>query len=191
MLRSDWFCCPSKSALLGFCTCMPGFCPCMPGFTLHDRIQCRDWFWLWQHSKLAFLELAQPVIFPCLSPLCMQVVVLAAGFCTRAYRTAAAGRLPPGIRFYEIDLPRASQEKRDLISQLNKKVGDASHSLPCSWARDRGAYVPMYHAAHTHTHAHTCTRPPAHPQTQVHDLYFVARSILQSRRFPTLGPTCL
>ncbi|GBF98146.1 K(+) efflux antiporter chloroplastic-like [Raphidocelis subcapitata] len=41
------------------------------------------------------------------------VVIIAAGFDTRAYRL---GR--PGVKFYEVDLPHASQKKRELVEKL-------------------------------------------------------------------------
>lgn len=50
-------------------------------------------------------------------------MVIAAGFCTRAQRMASSGMLPPGkVSFYEIDLPKASQQKRDLMDQVQRKV---------------------------------------------------------------------
>lgn len=52
-----------------------------------------------------------------------QVVVIAAGFCTRAHRMAASGKLPPGIAFYEVDLPAASQQKQELMQHVEQKVG--------------------------------------------------------------------
>jgi methyltransferase (TIGR00027 family) len=42
-----------------------------------------------------------------------QVVILAAGYDTRAYRLAAKG-----VRFYEVDLPHASETKQRLVEQL-------------------------------------------------------------------------
>eukprot|EP00882_Tetradesmus_deserticola_P017849 GHRQ01019146.1.p2 GENE.GHRQ01019146.1~~GHRQ01019146.1.p2 ORF type:complete len:130 (+),score=60.43 GHRQ01019146.1:1617-2006(+) len=42
-----------------------------------------------------------------------QVVVIAAGYDTRAYRL---GR--PGVQFYEIDLPHASRHKQELVRSL-------------------------------------------------------------------------
>eukprot|EP00878_Enallax_costatus_P004256 GHUV01004486.1.p1 GENE.GHUV01004486.1~~GHUV01004486.1.p1 ORF type:complete len:442 (+),score=110.56 GHUV01004486.1:1220-2545(+) len=42
-----------------------------------------------------------------------QVVVIAAGYDTRAYRLHR-----PGVRFYEIDLPHASKRKQDLVRGL-------------------------------------------------------------------------
>jgi hypothetical protein len=50
---------------------------------------------------------------PSLAPPLAQVVVIAAGYDTRAYRLAQ-----PGVRFYEIDLPHASQHKQDLVRKL-------------------------------------------------------------------------
>ncbi|KIY91347.1 hypothetical protein MNEG_16617, partial [Monoraphidium neglectum] len=45
-----------------------------------------------------------------------QVVIIAAGYDTRAYRLAR-----PGVKFYEIDLPHASQKKRELVEKLLPK----------------------------------------------------------------------
>lgn len=42
-----------------------------------------------------------------------QVVILAAGYDTRAYRLAAEG-----VHFYEVDLPHASETKQRLVEQL-------------------------------------------------------------------------
>jgi methyltransferase (TIGR00027 family) len=42
-----------------------------------------------------------------------QVVIIAAGYDTRAYRLSR-----PGVRFYEIDLPHASKHKQDLVREL-------------------------------------------------------------------------
>eukprot|EP00775_Hariotina_reticulata_P003817 gene3817-4075_t len=42
-----------------------------------------------------------------------QVVIIAAGYDTRAYRLAR-----PGVRFYEIDLPHASRKKQELVADL-------------------------------------------------------------------------
>lgn len=53
-----------------------------------------------------------------------QVVVIAAGFDTRAYRLHA-----PGVQFYEIDLPHASTKKQQLVTKLKllpQEVGDTS-----------------------------------------------------------------
>lgn len=43
----------------------------------------------------------------------LQVVIIAAGYDTRAYRLSK-----PGVRFYEIDLPHASTHKQDLVRKL-------------------------------------------------------------------------
>jgi hypothetical protein len=42
-----------------------------------------------------------------------QVVVIAAGYDTRAYRLSR-----PGVKFYEIDLPHASKNKQELVRSL-------------------------------------------------------------------------
>ncbi|KAI8462802.1 MAG: S-adenosyl-L-methionine-dependent methyltransferase [Monoraphidium minutum] len=42
-----------------------------------------------------------------------QVVIIAAGYDTRAYRLSR-----PGVKFYEVDLPHASQKKRELVEKL-------------------------------------------------------------------------
>jgi len=44
--------------------------------------------------------------------LLLQVVIIAAGYDTRAYRLAQ-----PGVRFYEIDLPHASEKKQELVRE--------------------------------------------------------------------------
>jgi hypothetical protein len=41
-----------------------------------------------------------------------QVVIIAAGYDTRAYRLGK-----PGVKFYEIDLPHASEMKQQLVKQ--------------------------------------------------------------------------
>jgi hypothetical protein len=41
-----------------------------------------------------------------------QVVIIAAGYDTRAYRLAK-----PGVKFYEIDLPHASEKKQQLVKK--------------------------------------------------------------------------
>jgi O-methyltransferase involved in polyketide biosynthesis len=41
------------------------------------------------------------------------VVVIAAGYDTRAYRLSR-----PGVKFYEIDLPHASKNKQELVRSL-------------------------------------------------------------------------
>jgi O-methyltransferase involved in polyketide biosynthesis len=43
----------------------------------------------------------------------LQIVVIAAGYDTRAYRLAR-----PGVKFYEIDLPHASRNKQELVREL-------------------------------------------------------------------------
>lgn len=65
----------------------------------------------------------------------MQVVIIAAGYDTRAYRLHR-----PDIRFYEIDLPHASQKKQDLVRDLltpASKVGHVTNHGPnlivCLW----------------------------------------------------------
>jgi methyltransferase (TIGR00027 family) len=45
-----------------------------------------------------------------------QVVIIAAGYDTRAYRFAK-----PGMRFYEVDLPHASKLKQKLVADLLPK----------------------------------------------------------------------
>lgn len=47
-----------------------------------------------------------------LSVRCLQVVIIAAGYDTRAYRLAS-----PGVHFYEIDLPHASKKKQELVAE--------------------------------------------------------------------------
>lgn len=42
----------------------------------------------------------------------MQVVIIAAGYDTRAYRLGK-----PGVKFYEIDLPHASETKQQLVKK--------------------------------------------------------------------------
>jgi hypothetical protein len=42
-----------------------------------------------------------------------QVVIIAAGYDTRAYRFSK-----PGVRFYEIDMPDASRKKQELVRKL-------------------------------------------------------------------------
>lgn len=44
---------------------------------------------------------------------CLQVMVIAAGYDTRAYRFSR-----PGVRFFEVDLPHASTRKRELVHKL-------------------------------------------------------------------------
>jgi hypothetical protein len=56
-----------------------------------------------------------------------QVVILAAGYDTRAYRLAAKG-----VRFYEVDLPHASETKQRLVVELlpRSKVGANCFQAP-------------------------------------------------------------
>jgi O-methyltransferase involved in polyketide biosynthesis len=52
----------------------------------------------------------------------LQIVIVAAGYDTRAYRLAR-----PGVKFYEIDLPHASRNKQELVRELlpADKVGQS------------------------------------------------------------------
>lgn len=61
-------------------------------------------------SSPSLLCLALPPA-PCPTP--SQVVIIAAGYDTRAYRLSK-----PGVRFYEIDLPHASKHKQELVRKL-------------------------------------------------------------------------
>ena len=54
-----------------------------------------------------------------------QVVVVAAGFDTRAQRYAR-----PGVSFYEVDLPHASTKKQRLLEKLEARSGDGTRRLP-------------------------------------------------------------
>ncbi|KXZ54443.1 hypothetical protein GPECTOR_5g95 [Gonium pectorale] len=58
-----------------------------------------------------------------------QVVIIAAGYDTRAYRLGA-----PGVRFFEIDLPTASKRKRELVEKLG--FVKAGASMPTYVAAD-------------------------------------------------------
>lgn len=42
----------------------------------------------------------------------MQIVIIAAGYDTRAYRFGQEG-----VHFYEVDLPHASEKKKELVKQ--------------------------------------------------------------------------
>jgi methyltransferase (TIGR00027 family) len=42
-----------------------------------------------------------------------QIVIIAAGYDTRAYRLSK-----PGARFYEVDMPEASRKKQELVRKL-------------------------------------------------------------------------
>lgn len=42
-----------------------------------------------------------------------QVVIIAAGYDTRAYRLSK-----PGVRYYEVDMPEASRRKQELVRKL-------------------------------------------------------------------------
>lgn len=55
-----------------------------------------------------------------------QVVVLAAGFDSTAYRLQR-----PGVKFFELDLPHASERKRALVDEV----------LPDAQAYPRPAYI--------------------------------------------------
>lgn len=48
----------------------------------------------------------------CIAAACWQVVIIAAGYDTRAYRLGK-----PGVKFYEIDLPHASEKKQELVRE--------------------------------------------------------------------------
>jgi O-methyltransferase involved in polyketide biosynthesis len=64
------------------------------------------------------------------------VVIIAAGFDTRAYRL---GR--PGVAFYEVDLPHASDKKRELVETLlpADQVGGAGRAgRGEGWGRGAG-----------------------------------------------------
>jgi methyltransferase (TIGR00027 family) len=52
-----------------------------------------------------------------------QVVIIAAGYDTRAYRLTK-----PGVRYYEVDMPEASRRKQELVRKL----------LPADKVRARG-----------------------------------------------------
>ncbi len=54
------------------------------------------------------------------------MVIIAAGYDTRAYRLAS-----PGVSFYEIDLPHASKKKQELVAQHmpKDKVGRGSSAF--------------------------------------------------------------
>jgi O-methyltransferase involved in polyketide biosynthesis len=64
--------------------------------------------------------------------LLQQVVVIAAGYDTRAYRLAR-----PGVKFYEIDLPHASKNKQELVRELlpadkvRQRHSSSSSSIDC------------------------------------------------------------
>jgi hypothetical protein len=51
------------------------------------------------------------IFFYCLCVL-LQVVIIAAGYDSRAYRLGK-----PGVKFYEIDLPHASEKKQELVKK--------------------------------------------------------------------------
>ena len=50
------------------------------------------------------------------------MVIIAAGYDTRAYRLAS-----PGVRFYEIDLPHASEKKQELVKKHMPKDKVGNH----------------------------------------------------------------
>jgi hypothetical protein len=62
------------------------------------------------------------------------VVVIAAGYDTRAYRLSR-----PGVKFYEIDLPHASKNKQELVRSL----------LPADKVRARALQLVMQLLQHT------------------------------------------
>lgn len=81
-----------------------------------------------------------------------QVVAVAAGFDTRAYRFGA--RYPGAARFFEVDLPHASAKKQQLVQQLLQP--EASHPRPVfigadlsKVSLDQALLEPSYAAAST------------------------------------------
>lgn len=91
-----------------------------------------------------------------------QVVIIAAGFDTRAYRL---GR--PGVKFFEVDLPHASEKKRELVEKLfpADKVRSSRrtaivavrwHAPPTAPARCAPPHPP---SRNTHTHPVQYPRP--------------------------------
>jgi O-methyltransferase involved in polyketide biosynthesis len=61
------------------------------------------------------------------------VVVVAAGYDTRAYRLAM-----PGVRFFEVDLPSASARKQELVAEVLAQVGEAAVGLAAGCCRCKG-----------------------------------------------------
>ncbi len=57
-----------------------------------------------------------------------QIVLLGAGFDTRAARLAA-----PGVTFYEVDHPATQKEKRDRLAELSGYPSAAARMAPCDF----------------------------------------------------------
>lgn len=76
----------------------------------------------------------------------LQVVVIAAGYDTRAYRLHR-----PGVRFYEIDLPHASRKKQELVRDL----------LPASKVACVNCCANVYQTAAAAARIQLCTSPGA------------------------------
>jgi hypothetical protein len=82
-------------------------CSCNALQRLHRPFTCKQ-----RHAQ-ALVMTAVGMTAPCLHLLpLLQVVIIAAGYDTRAYRLAS-----PGVRFYEVDLPHASQKKQELVAE--------------------------------------------------------------------------
>lgn len=85
----------------------------------------------WFDQQLA-AALAAPAARPGQQP--RQVVVLGAGYDSRPWRL----RLPPGVRWFELDLPQVAAAKRELLQQLGAGLEasqPAAHPLrAASWA---------------------------------------------------------
>jgi len=60
-----------------------------------------------------------------------QVVILGAGFDTRAARLAT-----PGTRFFEVDAPPSQAEKRRRLALLDGYPSDAAEYVPCDFEKD-------------------------------------------------------
>jgi methyltransferase (TIGR00027 family) len=60
-----------------------------------------------------------------------QVVILGAGFDTRAARLAG-----PGVRFFEVDHPSTQKEKRARLAELSGYPAQAAHHVACDFETD-------------------------------------------------------
>lgn len=70
------------------------------------------------HHVVAWEVIILACSVSCCLLIVLQIVILAAGFDTRAYRLHR-----PGVKFYEVDLPHASAKKQDLVETVLSEVG--------------------------------------------------------------------
>jgi methyltransferase (TIGR00027 family) len=82
---------------------------------------------LWIAVRTAFIDQAVKALIPA-AP---QVVILGAGLDTRAARLAH-----PGVRYFEVDAPASSAEKRARLAALGGYPTDAATHVTCDFERE-------------------------------------------------------